>query len=94
MPSAGDRTPRYLGAAWYFLFLESRSIPRWLSLFGLAAVTLGLAGAAFDLVGYDVGMFGYFGILPFEVVVGLWLLAAYSARRSMETAVVVLEPAR
>ncbi|MGA3057807.1 MAG: DUF4386 domain-containing protein [Candidatus Limnocylindrales bacterium] len=63
------------GLLWYYLFYESRYVPRWLSLYGLAAVAVGLVGASAELLlGNNVGILPFIAILPFEVIIGLLLL--------------------
>jgi len=62
------------GLLYYYLFFKSRFVPRWLSGFGLAAVSLGLVGAGAQLLGNDVGMLAYIAILPFELIIGFLLL--------------------
>jgi hypothetical protein len=80
------------GLLWYYLFYRSNYIPRVISLFGLAAVLLGLGSAAFQLLGYEVPILLSIPLLPFELSIGAWLLfkgireeqpqAASSARRT------------
>jgi hypothetical protein len=62
------------GMAWYYLFYRSRSIPRAIPAFGLAAVSVGLVGSVLGLLGNDVPMLAYLPILPFELTIGTWLL--------------------
>jgi hypothetical protein len=62
------------GMAWYYLFYKSRSIPRAISAFGLAAVSVGLVGSVLGLLGNDVPMLAYLPLLPFELTIGTWLL--------------------
>jgi hypothetical protein len=62
------------GMLWYFLFFRSRYIPRAISLFGLAAVSLAFVGVIFQLFGYDVPIFVSLPLLPFELTIGAWLL--------------------
>jgi Domain of unknown function (DUF4386) len=62
------------GLAWYYLLYKSRFVPRWLSLYGLAAVAVGLVGASVELLGNNVGMVPFIALLPFEVIVGLLLM--------------------
>ncbi|MGD9029161.1 MAG: DUF4386 domain-containing protein [Anaerolineae bacterium] len=62
------------GILWYSLFYRSRAIPRAISLFGLIAVSVASVGIVFQFLGYDVPIFVYLPILPFEVIIGVWLL--------------------
>ncbi|HEY3273892.1 MAG TPA: DUF4386 domain-containing protein [Methanocella sp.] len=62
------------GLLWYYLFYRSNYIPRVISLFGLAAVLLGLGSAAFQLLGYEVPILLSIPLLPFELAIGAWLL--------------------
>ncbi len=62
------------GLIWYALFLRSGFIPRAISLFGLVAVTLALAGIVAEILGFDVPIAVYLPILPFELVIGTWLI--------------------
>ena len=62
------------GILWYYLFFRSSYIPRAISLFGLAAVSLAFAGVIFQLFGYDVPILVSLPLLPFELTIGAWLL--------------------
>lgn len=62
------------GLAFYSLFLTSRLVPRWLALYGLLAVTVGLAGGVVELLGHPLGLLPYIAIGPFEILTGLYLL--------------------
>ena len=62
------------GLLFYRLFFTSRSVPRWLSGYGLVAVTVGIVGAGVELLGHRLGLLPYIAILPFEVVIGVYLL--------------------
>jgi Domain of unknown function (DUF4386) len=62
------------GLLWYYLFFKSRLVPRALSIYGLAAVSLGMVGIVLELVGNSVPMLVYIPIGPFEIVIGTWLL--------------------
>jgi hypothetical protein len=68
--------PFALGATmFYYLFFKSGYIPRVLSLWGLIAALLALVGTPFGLLGYDVPMIVFLPNLPFELTVGVWLVA-------------------
>jgi hypothetical protein len=62
------------GLAWYYLLYKSRFVPRWLSLYGLAAVAVGLVGATVGLLGSNAGLLPFIAILPFELVIGFLLM--------------------
>lgn len=62
------------GILWYYLFYRSRAVPRAISLFGLAAASAGLVGIVLQLLGYEVPIFVYIPLLPFELSIGVWLL--------------------
>jgi hypothetical protein len=62
------------GILWYFLFYRSKYIPRAISLYGLIAVVVGLVGIAFQFFGYEIPIFVYLPILPFELAIGIWLV--------------------
>lgn len=62
------------GVLFYYLFFKARFVPRWLSGYGLAAVSLGLVGAGAQLLGNDLGMLPYIAIAPFELIIGFLLL--------------------
>jgi len=63
------------GLIFYYLFFASRTVPRWLSLWGLIAASLGLVGELLVLLGNNVLMFAFLPILPFELAIGIWLMA-------------------
>lgn len=62
------------GIAWYSLFYQSRYIPRVISLCGLIVVLVGLIGVVFEIFGFEVPIYVYLPIAPFEIAIGLWLL--------------------
>lgn len=67
--------PFCLGAIlFYYLFYKSAMIPRALSLWGLAAVSLALIGTVSALAGHELSFVVYLPYLPFEFVVGMWIL--------------------
>jgi hypothetical protein len=68
--------PFALGATlFYALFLKSGFIPRGLSIWGLIAAPLALVGILFTLLGYEVPVLMFLPNLPFELTMGVWLLA-------------------
>lgn len=67
--------PFGLGAIlFYYLLYTSRIIPRGLSLWGLLSVALALAATLVSICGYEVSFALYLPYLPFEFVVGVWIL--------------------
>ncbi len=62
------------GLLWYFLFFRSRFVPRAISVFGLTAVSAGLVGIVSEFAGGTVPAYVYMPILPFELLIGGWLL--------------------
>lgn len=58
----------------YYLFFTSRLVPRWISAYGLIAVTIGIAGASIELLGHRLGLLLYIAIGPFEIIIDLYLL--------------------
>ncbi len=62
------------GLLWYYLFYRSRYIPRVISLYGLAAVSVSFVGIVFQIFGSDVPMFVSLPLLPFELAIGGWLV--------------------
>jgi hypothetical protein len=67
------------GTLFYILLFQSRYVPRWLALFGLIAAPLALIGTVIELLGYSVPLIVFIPNLPFELTIGLWLLAKGSA---------------
>lgn len=59
----------------YYLFYKSRAVPRILSLWGLITVPLVLIGTLSKVFGYEVPFYVYFLYVPFEFVIGIWVLA-------------------
>jgi len=61
---------------WYWLFLRTRFVPRWLSIWGLASVALVTVGTLILIWNRDVQtpILLYAAYVPFELVVGMWLV--------------------
>ena len=71
---------------WYSLLLRSRVVPRWLAVWGLASVSLVLV-ATLMLVwdrSLQPSVVLYAAYVPFELVVGLWLLIRGDSRPPAE----------
>ncbi len=62
------------GILWYYMFYKSKYVPRAISLLGLIAAPVSLAGIVFEYLGYAVPMFVHLPLLPFELMIGFWLL--------------------
>ena len=62
------------GSLFYFLFLKSGHIPRWLAVFGLIAAPLAFVGELVGLFGISVPLVVFLPNLPFELTIGVWLL--------------------
>lgn len=62
------------GILFYYLFFKSKYVPRALSLFGIIAASLGFIGELFALLGYNVLLYVFVPIFPFELGIGIWLL--------------------
>ena len=62
------------GVLWYYMFFKSRFIPRVISLWGVLAVLAGTVGVLSELSGFDVPIYVYIPLLPFEITIGLWLV--------------------
>lgn len=58
----------------YFLLDRSRIVPRWLSLWGLVTVALLMAWTLLAVFDYEVPFVLYIPYVPFELVIGIWLL--------------------
>jgi hypothetical protein len=70
------------GILFYYLFLKSKYLPKVLPLWGIAAASLGFIGELFALFGYDVPLYVFLPILPFELAIGLWLMVKGISRGS------------
>ena len=64
-----------LGALlFYYLLDRSRLVPRWMSLWGLIALLPLLFGTVTQMFGYSIPFFLYVPYVPFELVIGVWVL--------------------
>ncbi len=64
-----------LGAIlFYFLLDKARIVPRWMSLWGLITVFPMLIGTITQIFGYTIPFALYVPYVPFELVIGLWIL--------------------
>ena len=62
------------GLLFYYLLFKSKYIPRAIPLFGIIAVFVGLIGELFSLSGHIVPIYVFIPILPFELLIGVWLI--------------------
>ena len=62
------------GILFYYLFLKSKYVPTVLPLWGIIVASLGFIGELFVLFDYNVPMYVFLPILPFELAIGLWLM--------------------
>jgi hypothetical protein len=62
------------GIVFYTLFLRSRYVPKVVSIWGIVVAALALVGELFALLGFDVPLYVYLPILPFELFIGMWLM--------------------
>jgi hypothetical protein len=62
------------GVLFYYLLDKARIVPRVLSLWGLITVLVFLIGTPLAIMGYEVPMALYLPYIPFELVIGLWIL--------------------
>ena len=62
------------GILFYYLFFKSKYVPRALSLWGIAAASVAFIGYLFVIFGYDVPLYVFIPILPFELAIGVWLI--------------------
>lgn len=62
------------GILFYYLLYKSGIVPRALSLWGLITVPTLLIFTLLTIFGYEVPLFLYFPYVPFELVIGVWIL--------------------
>jgi hypothetical protein len=62
------------GILFYYLILKSKYVPKVLPLFGIIVASLGFIGELFAIFGYDVPLYVFLPILPFELAIGVWLM--------------------
>ncbi len=73
------------GLLFYSLSYRSRLIPRWLSGFGILAVSVGLAAGTVELLGNRIGIAAYIAIGFFELATGVLLVIRGAAERQSTT---------
>jgi len=64
----------YGAVLFYYLLNKSRAVPRGLSLWGLISILPFLIGVPMSILGYEFPFFLYLPYVPFEFVIGLWIL--------------------
>jgi hypothetical protein len=65
----------FSGIVWYILLHRFRVVPRFLTVGGLASVSILLVGSSFDLLGADLDMLVYAAPMgAIELLLGVWLL--------------------
>lgn len=62
------------GILFYYLLYETGIVPRALSLWGLVTVLPCLIGTLLVVFGYEAPVFLYVLYMPFELVIGVWIL--------------------
>jgi hypothetical protein len=62
------------GILFYYLFLKSKYVPKVLPLWGIIVASLGFIGTLFGFFVYNVPMYVFLPILPFELAIGVWLM--------------------
>jgi hypothetical protein len=72
---------------WYSLFVRTRFVPRWLGIWGLASVVLVCVATLLNVWdrGLEPPIVLYAAYVPFELVVGIWLLVKGSPVRPAAT---------
>jgi hypothetical protein len=63
---------------YYWIFYKSRLVPRWLSLWGLAGITLGIVNGLYDMFGgtpnETISLVLDLPIFAQEMVLAIWLI--------------------
>jgi hypothetical protein len=62
------------GILFYYLLFKSGLVPRALSLWGLITVIPCLIGTLIVLFGYQISFYIYLPYVPFELIIGIWIL--------------------
>ena len=62
------------GILFYYLLYKSKIVPRVLSLWGLITVFPMLVATLSAIFGYELSFFLYVPYIPFELVIGVWIL--------------------
>lgn len=61
---------------YYLLYFKSKSdiVPRAISLWGLITILPFLVGVPLSILGYEIPIFFYLPYVPFELIIGVWIL--------------------
>jgi hypothetical protein len=62
------------GILFYYLLYKTGVVPRALSLWGLITVFPMLVGTVTEILGYNIPSYFYYPYIPFELVIGVWIL--------------------
>jgi uncharacterized membrane protein len=62
------------GIMFYFLFYQSKLVPRFLAIWGLFAMTLSLTSCVLNILDQDAGMLFAIPNVLFEPFIGIWLI--------------------
>jgi len=62
------------GIMFYYLLFKSGIVPKWISLWGLVTVFPILFGTISQMFGYTIPFVFYLPYVPFELVIGVWIL--------------------
>jgi hypothetical protein len=62
------------GTLFYYLLFKSGYVPKALAIFGLIVAPLALIGTLMELFGFAAPLYLFIPNLPFELIIGLWLL--------------------
>ena len=63
------------GILFYYLFLKSKYVPKVIPIYGIIVASVGFIGELFAIFGHDVPLYVFIPILPFELAIGVWLMA-------------------
>ncbi|UCB44309.1 MAG: DUF4386 domain-containing protein [Spirochaetota bacterium] len=63
------------GILFYYLFLKSKYVPKVIPVYGIVVASVGFIGELFAIFGHDVPLYVFIPILPFELAIGVWLMA-------------------
>lgn len=59
----------------YYLLFRTAKVPKWLSVWGLAALSPLFVGTIVQILGHSLPFFLYIPYVPFELVIGIYILA-------------------
>jgi len=62
------------GILFYYLLLKSKYVPKVIPFYGIIVASLGFIGELVVIFGYDVPLYVFLPILPFELAIGIWLM--------------------